>query len=84
MPVYLTGNVYVISFTPSNMCFFCNGAGIESIVELNTKEDSRKSFMKLKTDDYIEVKGRLRLNTDDYEHAIYIMMKLICRLIKYK
>lgn len=73
MPIDMTGDLFVLSYNPSNMCFFCNGAGIESIVELNPAEDETKHFTKLKTDNYFEVEGTLRLNADDYDHLIYIL-----------
>ena len=73
MPVDMTSNVYVLSYNPTNMCFFCNGAGIETIVELNPKQEDLRNFKRLEADNYFEVKGRLRLNADDYEHLIYIL-----------
>ena len=73
LPVDMTGNVFVLSYNPSNMCFFCNGAGIESIIELNPEKDGLWRFKRLKTDNYYEVKGKLRLNVDDYDHLIYIL-----------
>lgn len=73
MPVDMTGDVFVLSYNPSNMCFFCNGAGIESIIELNPKEKWEARFNRLKTDNYFEVKGRLKLNAKDFEHLIYIL-----------
>lgn len=73
LPTDLTGKVFILSYNPSNMCFFCNGAGIESIIELYPKEDEIRLFKRLETDDYFEVKGRLRLNADDFDHLIYIL-----------
>ena len=73
MPVDMTGNVFVLSYSPSTRCFFCNGAGIESVIELNPKKGELFLFKRLKTDDYHEVKGRLRLNVNDYDHLIYIL-----------
>lgn len=84
LPVDMTGNVYVISFNPSNMCFFCSGAGIESIIELNPTDDDKGIFKRLDTDDYFEVKGKLKLNVDDYDHLIYILDDVVfMRIIKY-
>ncbi len=73
LPLDITGDIFVLSYNPSKMCFFCAGAGIESIIELNPKEDEIRRFKRLKTDSYFEVKGRLRLNAADYEHLIYIL-----------
>ena len=73
LPGDMTGYIFVLSHNPSTMCFFCSGAGIETIVEMNIKEDEMDKFMKLKTDDYIAIKGKLRLNNTDEEHLIYIV-----------
>jgi hypothetical protein len=73
LPTDLTGMIFILSYAPSKMCFFCSGAGIESIVELNPKEEEKKKFEKLKTDNYFEVTGKLRLNADDNNHLIYIL-----------
>lgn len=73
LPGDMTGYIFVLSRNPSTMCFFCSGAGIETIVEMNIKEDEMRSFRNLKTDDYIAIKGTLRLNDSDEEHLIYIV-----------
>jgi hypothetical protein len=73
LPVNVTGDVFVLSFNPSNRCFFCSGAGIESVIELNPKKEQVYHLKRLKTDDYHEVKGKLRLNATDYDHLIYIL-----------
>ena len=73
LPGDMTGYIFVLSRAPSSMCFFCSGAGIETIVEMNIKKDEMDKFRKLKTDDYIAIKGKLRLNNTDEEHLIYIV-----------
>ncbi len=73
LPVDITGNVFVLSYNPSNMCFFCSGAGIESIVELQPTDRELVFFENLKTDNYFEARGKLILNADDYDHLIYIL-----------
>ena len=73
LPEDMTGYIFVLSRNPSAMCFFCSGAGIETIIEMNMEEDEMNKFKKLKTDDYIAIKGTLRLNDTDEEHLIYIV-----------
>ncbi len=73
LPVDVTGSVFVLSYNPSNMCFFCSGAGIESIVELKPTPREQIFFENLKTDNYFEARGKLILNADDYDHLIYIL-----------
>jgi hypothetical protein len=73
LPVDITGNVFVLSYNPMNMCFFCTGDGLQTIVELNPLPAHLRRFSRLKTDNYFEVKGKLKLNADNYEHLIYIL-----------
>jgi hypothetical protein len=73
LPVDVTGSVFVLSYNPMNMCFFCTGSGIETILEMNVKADQVNKFKRLKTDDYIKVKGVLKLNGNDFKHLVYIL-----------
>lgn len=73
LPVDVTGSVFVLSYNPMNTCFFCTGSGIETIIELNPKDDHIKKFKNLKTDNYIQVEGTLKLNAKDYEHLVYVL-----------
>jgi hypothetical protein len=73
LPVDVTGNISVVSYNPMNMCFFCTGSGIETIIEINVADEHLSKFKKLKTDNYIAVKGILELNRNDYDHLIYIL-----------
>ncbi|MCF2517161.1 DUF3299 domain-containing protein [Dyadobacter sp. CY351] len=69
IPVDPDGNIYVISAQPMSMCFFCGGAGPESIVELKFR-DKKQRF---KTDAVKTVTGTLKLNSQDVEHLNYIL-----------
>ena len=69
IPVDPDGNIYVISAQPMSMCFFCGGAGPESIVELQFR-DKKQRF---KTDAVKTVTGTLKLNSQDVEHLNYIL-----------
>jgi hypothetical protein len=59
----------IISKFPYAQCFFCGGAGPESIAEVHFKEKPRK----FKADEIIIVKGRLRLNDADVNHTNFIL-----------
>jgi len=65
--------VYMLSSLPFNLCYFCGGAGPETVVELDTNE-------KIKfTTASILVEGVLLLNDTDPDHHMYILkdVKLI-------
>jgi hypothetical protein len=64
-----SGNYIILSRVPQSQCFFCGGAGPESVVEVNFS----KEVAKFKTDDLITVKGKLKLNADDMEHMPFIL-----------
>ncbi len=59
----------VISKFPFAQCFFCGGAGPESVAEVHFKEKPRK----FKADEVIVVKGKLRLNDSDVNHVNFIL-----------
>ena len=59
---------YAISKNVFAACFFCGKSGPETISwELNLKE----SLPKLKTDQYVTLKGTFRYNENDVEDWIY-------------
>lgn len=67
VPVDPKGSVYVLSANPNSSCFFCGGSGPESVMTLNFK--SKKPDFE--TDDYIKVKGVLRLNEKNIYELYY-------------
>ena len=70
VPFAPEGDSYiVISKFPMSQCFFCGGAGPESIAEVNFS----KNTPKFQVDDLITVKGKLKLNTDDVDHVNFIL-----------
>lgn len=77
----LTGDLYVLSSNPMATCFFCSAAGIETVVEIEPHPDDLRLFKRLRTDNFIEVKGTLHLNPDDFERLIYILKDV--RLAKF-
>lgn len=72
VPVDATGKIFALSATPSNMCFFCGGAGYESVMEIIVKA-GESGLKHIKTDKYIEIKGSLKLNKSDSNHLMYIL-----------
>ncbi|MEO6282399.1 MAG: DUF3299 domain-containing protein [Dyadobacter sp.] len=69
IPADPDNNIYVISAQPMSMCFFCGGAGPESIVELQLRNKNQR----FKTDAVKTIGGKLRLNAQDIEHLNYIL-----------
>lgn len=67
------GDYIVLSKYPMSQCFFCGGAGPESIAEVNFARD----LPKLQIDDLVTVKGKLKLNTDDMNHVNFILTDAI-------
>lgn len=77
----LTGNLFVLSYNPMATCFFCSAAGIETVVEIEPHPDDLRLFKRLRTDNYIEVKGILQINPDNFERLVYILKE--ARVTKY-
>ncbi len=72
MPIDVDGNAYIIlSKYPYSQCFFCGGAGPESIAEVTfTIKPS-----KFEADQFIRVKGKLKLNEKDLEHGNFLLIE---------
>lgn len=73
LPANITGSSFVVSYYPMAMCFFCSGAGIESVVVMYAEDGEERRLSNLRTDDFIEVKGRLELNDDMDKNLFYIL-----------
>ncbi|WP_266366894.1 DUF3299 domain-containing protein [Tellurirhabdus rosea] len=69
LPVDLESNLYVLSAFPYSACFFCGGAGPESVVSLKFKKGGRK----FKTDERRTFHGTLKLNADNIYELNYIL-----------
>ncbi len=63
------GNLHVLSGLPFSSCFFCGGAGPETVMDLNMKK-AKKRF---KTDSKMSFRGQLRLNDTDLYYLNYIL-----------
>ena len=58
---------FVLSSLPYNVCFFCGGAGPETVAEVYLKNEIAY------TDDAISISGILHLNPTDPLHLMYIL-----------
>ncbi|MEM6630352.1 MAG: DUF3299 domain-containing protein [Bacteroidota bacterium] len=63
LPMDVEGEYYVLSAFPYISCFFCGGAGLESVMELDLKDESAKFSI----DEYKSFVGILALNSGDFE-----------------
>lgn len=63
LPMDVSGEAYVLSAFPFASCFFCGGAGQESVIELRLK-DFKQTF---ETDQFLSFTGILKLNKEELE-----------------
>jgi hypothetical protein len=74
LPIEVEGNAYIIlSKFPYSQCFFCGGAGPESIAEVSFKVKQAK----FEPDQYIRVKGKLKLNEGDIDHGNFLVEEAV-------
>lgn len=64
---YKSHKEFVFSAYPYNMCFFCGGAGPETVMEVSATEAVKYST------DRIVLRGKLLLNRDNINRLMYIM-----------
>lgn len=69
IPMDEQGDQVVLSRYPFSSCFFCGGAGPESVAELMWSGKRPR----IKLDQFITVEGILKLNDKDYEHLNFII-----------
>jgi hypothetical protein len=70
LPMVLNRRQIIISKQPYSSCFFCGGeSGPESVAEVHFIEEPPR----FKVDEIVHVKGRLRLNPDDFDHLVFIL-----------
>ena len=70
IPVDVDEDFYVLSRYPFANCFFCGGAGPESVIDLRFPNKSERAYQ---TDDRLTFRGTLRLNADDVYQMNYIL-----------
>lgn len=58
---------FILSAFPYSMCFFCGGAGPESVMEVSALEPIEYST------EAITIKGKLKLNSDDVNELMYAL-----------
>lgn len=64
---YKSHNEFILSAYPYNMCFFCGGAGPETVMEVTANQGIEY------TAEAIEIKGILRLNDTDINRMMYAL-----------
>lgn len=60
-------NFFVLSMLPFNICYFCGGAGPETVIEVHTNKPYRF------TEETVYVKGRLKINESDPAQLMYVL-----------
>lgn len=68
---YKSHKEFIFSAFPYSMCFFCGGAGPETVMEVSAKEPIKY------TTDSIILQGTLRLNDDDINRLMYKIENVI-------
>lgn len=64
---YKSHKEFIFSAYPYNMCFFCGGAGPETVMEVYADEPIKYSA------EPVVIKGRLELNDEDINSLIYAL-----------
>lgn len=68
---YKSHKEFMFSAFPYNMCFFCGGAGPETVMEVAALEPIEYSA------EQIRIKGKLVLNDDDINRMMYILEDVV-------
>ena len=71
LPLDPMGLSYVLSRNPNASCFFCGGAGPETILGLNFKPGAMQRY---KTDQRVTFQGVLQLNELDDDQFNYMLL----------
>lgn len=64
---YLKPKYFILSALPIAACFFCGGAGPETVMEVFSQENIELSS------EVIQLRGRLELNMDNPDRMMYIL-----------
>ena len=72
IPLEETGEetILVLSANPFSSCFFCGGAGPETVMDIKLKPNAKRNF---KTDQQTAFRGKLKLNDSDLYYLNYIL-----------
>lgn len=71
IPLDGMGLSWVLSRNPNASCFFCGGAGPETVIELRLKPSALKRY---KLDDKRTFRGKLKLNRENMDHLTYMLL----------
>ena len=69
IPLDVEAGIYALSAYPFSSCFFCGGAGPESVMSLKFAEDPPR----FETDDVVQLTGILELNSSNVDDFNYIL-----------
>ena len=67
LPTSVTGGSYILSAFPFSSCFFCGGAGPESVMEIRLDKKDRFT-----TDELVELEGILRVQQQP-DQLLYVL-----------
>jgi len=70
IPMDPMGITFVLSRNPNATCFFCGGAGPETVLQINVKKGIFKRYT---TDDRLTFKGILRMHEKDIDSLTYVL-----------
>lgn len=70
IPAGTGSDLYVLSSNPFSSCFFCGGAGPESVMELNFAGKQPRLY---KTNEWLTFTGTLQLNRHDVLRMTYVL-----------
>jgi hypothetical protein len=71
IPLDAMGISYALSRNPNSSCFFCGGAGPETVISLQLKPDALRRY---KMDAYKSFKGALQLNETNASQFTYVLL----------
>ncbi|MEM6801172.1 MAG: DUF3299 domain-containing protein [Bacteroidota bacterium] len=74
IPLDPVNDEFILSKYPFASCFFCGGAGPESVLELTFAEGVQRDFQ---LDDYLTFKGKLVLNDIDIFRMNFILEEAV-------
>lgn len=68
----LGADILVLSALPYSQCFFCGGAGPESVMDIKSNKK-----IKVKLDKKLKFRGKLKLNESDLSQLNYILVDAV-------
>ncbi len=72
IPLDGLGTTYVLSRNPNATCFFCGGAGPETVIELRLKPSAIRRY---KLDERRTFKGILQMNASNLDQMTYVLLE---------